>query len=269
MSVITLTSDFGLIDYRVSAIKGRLLTLDKTVNIIDITHQIDEFNLIQTTHIVKNSYPYFPNESVHLIFVDSFYHKDRELLIHKTENQYFISADNGLVELILTLNKENFERYKIHVPEKRYFTATDIFAPTAIYLANGGNPKEIATKTDEVKEFSFPKIRTLSERKFVGDIIYIDNFGNLVSNISRDFFEENQNSKYIITLRNKKFKTIYDSYSEIVTELSKDASFRGDLYAIFNEYGQLTICSYKGTKKNGAHNLCGINVGDNLIIEFE
>lgn len=268
MSIVTLTSDFGLVDYRVSAIKGKLLSLDKTLNIIDITHEIEGFNLMQTAHIVKNSYPHFPDKSVHIIFVDSFYHKERKLLIHQTKNQYFISADNGLMELVLTLNNETYEKFEIKTPEKNYFTALDVFVPTATYLANGGLPEEIGQKIETVKEFSFPKIRKLSDKKFVGDIIYIDNFGNLVSNISRDFFKENENSQYTITLRNKRFNTIYHSYSEIVTEFSKDALFGGDLYAIFNEYGQLTICSYKGTKRNGAHNLCGINVGDNFIIEF-
>ena len=81
MAVITLTSDFGLLDYRVSAIKGSIAQLDDNVKVIDITHEIDAYNLMQTAYIVRNAYRYFPKGSVHIISVDSFYRKEIKTLL--------------------------------------------------------------------------------------------------------------------------------------------------------------------------------------------
>ena len=141
MGVITFTSDYGLVDHRVPSVKSKILSLNEAVNIIDILHQIQAYNLLQTAYVVRNSYGNFPLGTVHIISVDSFFTKDRKLILYKTNGHYFIAADNGLLSLIfydikpeavyeITLNNRFDDEVK--------FTSTDIFAPAAVHLHNGG-----------------------------------------------------------------------------------------------------------------------------------
>ena len=104
MSIITLTSDFGTLDYRVAAIKGSILSLYREVIITDVTHSIQAFNLVQTAHIVRNSYKYFPKGSIHIVATDSFYHKSRKNILYKADGSYFIAADNGVMHLASAVN---------------------------------------------------------------------------------------------------------------------------------------------------------------------
>ena len=107
MSIITLTSDFGNLDYRVAAVKGKILSLNPEVNIIDITHEIRAFNLIQTSYIVRNAYKYFPKGSIHILSVDSFTANQERISSIKQTDLTSTAADNGLLSLIfLILNRK-------------------------------------------------------------------------------------------------------------------------------------------------------------------
>ena len=125
MSIITLTSDFGNLDYRVAAVKGKILSLNPEVNIIDITHDIQAFNLIQTSYIVRNAYKYFPKGSIHILSVDSFHHKSRKNIIYKADGSYFLAADNGLLSLIFFDIKLNYNKF-IHFLVCQYVNLKDI-----------------------------------------------------------------------------------------------------------------------------------------------
>ncbi|MDH6209698.1 S-adenosylmethionine hydrolase [Chryseobacterium sp. BIGb0186] len=92
MSIITLTSDFGRLDYRVSAMKGKILSLNPEVNTIDITHDIQAYNLIQTSYIVRNAYKYFPSGTIHILSVDSFFHKSRKNILYKAGGHYIFGS---------------------------------------------------------------------------------------------------------------------------------------------------------------------------------
>ena len=100
MPVITFTSDYGLVDHRVPAVKGKILSLNENARIIDISHEIQAYNLLQTAYIVRNAYPFFPEGTVHIISVDSFYTKERKCILYKADGHYFIAADNGVLSLI-------------------------------------------------------------------------------------------------------------------------------------------------------------------------
>ena len=100
MSIITLTTDLGTKDHKVASIKGSILSLEKNVPIVDITHHIEPHDIIQTAYIVRNSYSHFPKGSIHMIAVDCFYHKDRKFLVLEANGHFFIMPDNGLFSLI-------------------------------------------------------------------------------------------------------------------------------------------------------------------------
>ncbi|KXH84486.1 MULTISPECIES: SAM hydrolase/SAM-dependent halogenase family protein [Chryseobacterium] len=274
MSIITLTSDFGNLDYRVAAVKGKILTLNPEVNIIDITHDIQAFNLIQTSYIVRNAYKYFPKGTIHILSVDSFYNRSRKNILYKADGSYFLAADNGLLSLIFFDIKPE-AIYEITL-NSRFddivnFTSTDVFVPVAVHLANGGLPEVIGRKIHSAKQLLFPKpVFNESEKMIIGEVTYIDNFGNIISNISKDFFESSGkgNEGFTIKFRNLTLSKVFSSHTEVVSDWARETEFHGQSAAIFNDSQLLELTIYKGSKKNGAKSLFGLNVGENIYVEF-
>ncbi|RKT02055.1 SAM hydrolase/SAM-dependent halogenase family protein [Chryseobacterium defluvii] len=274
MSIITLTSDFGNLDYRVPAVKGKILSLNPEVNIIDITHDIQSYNLIQTSYIVRNAYKHFPKGTIHILSVDSFFHKSRKNILYKADGSYFLAADNGLLSLIFFDIKPE-AIYEITL-NNRFddvvnFTSTDVFAPVAVHLANGGLPEVIGRKIKSSKQLLFPKpVYNESEKMIIGEVMYIDNFGNIISNISKDLYENIAKGfeNFTIKFRNLSLSKIFSSHSEVVSDWERETEFHGQSAAIFNDSQLLELTIYKGSKKNGAKTLFGLNVGENIYIEF-
>ncbi|MDN3605609.1 SAM hydrolase/SAM-dependent halogenase family protein [Kaistella yonginensis] len=275
MSVITFTSDYGLVDHRVASVKGAILTLKEDVTIIDVTHQIQAYNLLQTAYIVRNAYGYFPKGTVHIISVDSFYNKNRKCILYKADDHYFIAADNGLLSLIFYDIKPE-EVYEITLnnrfDDEVNFTSTDIFAPVAVHLQNGGLPEVIGRKFKTPKQLSFPRaVFNESEKMLIGEIMYIDNFGNVVSNISKKNFDKScvGFNSYIVKFRNLALSRVHDQYTDLVHDWTKEQEFHGKAAAVFNDVGLLELTIYKGNSESGAKTLFGLQVGESIFIEFQ
>ncbi|WP_027377423.1 SAM hydrolase/SAM-dependent halogenase family protein [Kaistella palustris] len=274
MAVITFTSDYGLVDHRVASVKGTILSLNPNLQVVDISHQIEAYNLLQTAYIVRNAYSYFPSGTVHIISVDSFFTKDRKAILYKADGHYFIAADNGVLSLIFYDVKPE-EVYEITLnnrfDDEVNFTSTDIFAPVAVHLQNGGLPEVIGRKFKTPKQLSFPRaVYSENERMIIGEIMYIDNFGNVVSNISRKFIEKHNLvlENFIIKFRNLALSKIYNQYTELVHDWSREHEYHGKSVAVFNDAGLLELTIYKGNSENGARSLFGLKVGENIYIEF-
>lgn len=274
MAIITLTSDYGLLDYRVAAIKGSLYSELPTQVIVDIAHDIPAYDLLKTAHIVRNAYKYFPSGSIHMICVDSFYHKERKNIVAKVDGHYFICADNGLLSLIFKdIKPEKIFEITLgnRFDDKVNFTATDLFTPVAAHLANGGVPEIVGRETEVLVESRIQRaVYNESEKMIVGEIIYIDNFGNAISNIGKRFFTESQgaHTRFDLRFRNFVTSTIYTSYTDIVKNWKQEPETHGKTAAIFNENDLLEITIYKGSKDNGASSLFGISPGERVFIEF-
>ncbi|WP_326983759.1 SAM-dependent chlorinase/fluorinase [Chryseobacterium sp. MYb264] len=274
MSIITLTSDFGNLDYRVAALKGSILSLNQKVNIVDITHDIQAFNLVQTSYIVRNAYKHFPKGTIHILSVDSFQHKSRKNIVYKSAGHYFIAADNGLLSLIFFDIKPE-AMYEITL-NNRFddvvsFTSMDVFVPAAVHLANGGLPEVIGRKIEHAKQLLFPKpVYNESEKMIIGEVTYIDNFGNIISNIGKEFFEGigKGYENFRIKFRNLALSKVFSSHTEVVSDWDRETEFHGQSAAIFNDSQLLELTIYKGSKKNGAKSLFGMNVGEKIYIEF-
>ena len=273
MPLITLTSDFGNKDYRVPVMKGKILFLNPEAQLIDITHEINAYNLIEASYIVRSSYRSFPKGSIHIIAVDSFYNKDRKCFLYEADGHYFLAADNGLLSLIFfDIKPKNIYEitFKNRFEEDEAdFTSIDVFAEAAAYLQNGGLPEVIGRVFTKPKELSFPH-PTFSADKIVGEFMYIDNFGNVVSNITKEFF----NSKFAnydtfrIQFRNQVLTIIYSRRTGVVSDWGNEVESIGKAAAIFNEFDLLELTIYKGNINNGAKSLFGLNIGDKIFIEF-
>ncbi len=275
MAVITLTSDYGLVDHRVATMKGKILSWSEQVKVVDITHNITAYNLLQTAYIVRNAYKFFPEGSIHIIAVDSFYHKSRKNIIVRIDGHYFISADNGIINLMFfDINPE--AAYEITLnnrfDDKVILPATDIFVPAAMHLYKGGLPEVIGRKVKSIKDISFPRaIYNENEKMIIGEVMYIDNFGNVVSNISRKFFEKyaSISENFTVKFRNIVLTKIFDQYTDIVTDWQREQEFHGKSSVIFNDADLLEISIYKGSVLNGASTLFGMSTGEKIYVEFE
>lgn len=275
MPAITLTSDYGMLDYRVSAIKGTLLQLNPQSLIVDITHEITAYNLVQAAYTLKNAYKHFPTESIHIISVDSFFHKDRKNLLVKAGGHYFISSDNGLMSLIFHDEKPEAV-YEITI-NNRFdddvkFASVDIFAPVAAHLCNGGLPELIGRKIKSYKEIKFPlPVFKEAEKMLIGEVMYIDNFGNCVTNINKQLFDKTVVSygSYEINIRNIMLRNIFRKYTDLISDWKKETDYYGKASAIFNGQDLLEITIYKGNRKSGANSLFGLKVGDKIYVEFQ
>jgi len=275
MSVITLTSDYGLVDHRVASMKGKILSWSEEVKVVDITHNITAYNLLQTAYIVRNAYKFFPEGSIHIIAVDSFYHKSRKNIIAKIDGHYFISADNGITNLMFfDIKPEAIYEITLNnrFDDKVIFPATEIFVPAAMHLYKGGLPEVIGRKIKSIKDISFPRaIYNETEKMIIGEVMYIDNFGNVVSNISRKFFEKYAliSENFTVKFRNIVLSKILDQYTDVVTDWSREQEFHGKSSVIFNDTDLLEITIYKGSVQNGASSLFGMNTGEKIYVEFE
>ena len=273
MSIITLTTDLGTKDHKVASIKGSILSLEKNVPIVDITHHIEPHDIIQTAYIVRNSYSHFPKGSIHMIAVDCFYHKDRKFLVLEANEHYFIMPDNGLFSLIFPEIKPEkiYEISHNASDDDRIFTPIDIFVPVAVHLYKGNKAKLIGKQITDIKEVVFPKPNyNEAEKMIAGEIVYIDHFGNAVSNISKEIFEKHLsgNQNFTVKFRECSMKNIVKKHTDIITDLEKENLFLAKELALFNEADLLEIAMYKGSKTNGAAPLMGLNIGEKIYVVF-
>ena len=274
MPIITLTTDFGTTDGKVACIKGCILSMQPEVSIVDISHDIEPYNLTQTGYIVKNAYSHFPKGSIHIISVDSFHHKDRKFLVCKADGHYFIMADNGLLSLIFyDIKPESIHEITLNnrFDDVVNFTSTDIFVPVAVHLYKGGIPEIIGREIKQIKEITYPKpYFNENEKILIGEVVYIDHFGNAVSNISKEIFEQYflAFKDFDVKFRGFSTKKIVEKYTDIIPDWEKESSFHGKELALFNEADLLEIAIYKGSKACGASTLMGLNIGEKIYVEF-
>lgn len=222
--IITLLTDFGLKDPYVGAMKGVILSICPNANIIDISHEVRKFDIRQGAYILASTAPLFPKGTIHIGVVDPGVGTTRKPIIIETKKSFYIGPDNGL--LTLAALKEGIKKV-VHIANRKYmlphvsytFHGRDIFAPAAAHLANGVPIEEFGPilKKYETLSFSKPKIH---KNRIEGEIIYIDDFGNVVTNIYRDILEKiDINERKIIKIqfndRTEKILKICEAYNEV------------------------------------------------------
>ena len=276
MPIITLTTDFGIKDHFIANIKGAILTELPQVNIIDISHQISPFNILEAAYIIQNSYKSFPVGTIHIIGVDSELNPENKHLVVKFEGQYFICADNGIMSMAcLNIELEKIVEINIHDKLISNFSVLDVFVKVACHISRGGKLEVIGKSIDKIKSVkNLTPFINESKNQIIGNVIYIDNYGNVITNITRSFFREISKSReFEISVRSYKFKKIHSKYSDIVN-FSIDESKRnndGQALAIFNSSLNLEIAIYKSNPVNfgTAASLMGLNILDTVTVNFK
>lgn len=274
MSIITLTSDFGYKDHYVGALKGKILSQFLEAKIVDLSHQINYFNIFETSYIIEASYKNFPKNTVHIVCVNAERIENIKHIVLQWEDQFFIAADNGILNALIQKKKaQKIATITIH---DRLEDASDmnVFATVACHLAKGGNISVIGKEIDALSEFYTQKL-TISDtfEEIKGTIIYIDHFGNCVTNITKKAFDEvAKNRSFEIKFKNKTLNRIHKNYSDFIVSPNKSLKkYEGDYLAIFNEAGYLEIAIYNGTPDSlgTASSLIGLRFRDLVSIKFK
>lgn len=276
MTVVTLTTDFGHKDYSVSVIKAALIQQISDLSVIDISHQISPYNPSETAYILKNAFRAFPEGSIHIIGVESEWTPENIHLAIEFEGHFFIGADNGILSMIINdLNATKIVEINIHKAVVSSFPVLDVFINVAAHIARKGALEVIGKPISQIKELTNinPVINT-EGNQILGSVIYIDNYGNLVTNIKETLFNEvGKTRNFTIFARTVKFKIIYNGYSEAIDfNLPKNKRNEdGKKLALFNSARHLELAVYKSNLETvgGASSLFGLNYRDPVTVKFE
>ena len=275
MSIITLTTDFGLKDYFVGALKGKILSELKESVIVDISHDIDLFNTLEASYCIEAAYADFPKGSIHIIGVDSERVGDTQHVALQWDDHFFICADNGILNALLQKKvAQKIVAINIHDRLQNNASDMDVFVAVACHIARGGLLNVIGKEITDLKNINTVSTLISDDLKTLkGQIIYIDSFGNCVTNISqKQFIDVARNRAYEIQVKNKKITRIHKNYSDFpIVENKQLKDFEGDFLALFNENGFLEIAIYKSNPKTvgSATTLLGLKFRDMITIEFK
>lgn len=254
MQILTLTTDFGDQDYFVAALKGAMLTACPSLYFIDISHQIKNYNIAQAAYTLRFSYRNFPEGTIHLLCVNGFYATEAAYVVAKHRGHYFVAPDNGIFSLLFD-----------EIPEERYFLPLDyydintykrLYASAVKHIVEEKPLAEIGTFAQSLEQrFSLQPVT--SDTRIRGSVIHIDNYENVVLNITRDLWE-----RYAYYHR----FTIFYKRNEPINELSvtyADVGV-GETLCLFNSANHLEIAINMGR----AASMLSMEIEDTVFVEF-
>jgi S-adenosyl-L-methionine hydrolase (adenosine-forming) len=206
--IVTLTTDFGLKDPYAAAMKAAILGINPGIVIIDVTHDVEKFNVRAGAFVLGSVAPYFPEGTVHVAVVDPGVGPNRRSIAIETKHGFFVGPDNGL--LILPAEAQGI-KHIYEITSRRFmlshvsstFHGRDIFAPVAAHLANGTSIEEFGPQLTDVVRPEFTKVAR-NEGQLVGEVLHVDDFGNIITNINAKDLQEYRYGMILIELPNFK-----------------------------------------------------------------
>jgi len=259
MAVITLTTGWTD-DFYGAAVKGILLSALPSVQVIDMSHQAPPFNsgISYAAYMVKHSYTYFPQDTVHIISIVSEYSDNAPFVAAYHNGHYFISTDNGIFGLLFDSPPETMvriEKYKDDTSPN--YPAISVFAPAAIHLVKGGNITELG-KIHANYQRKGSVLATVDESQITGTVIHINAFGNVITNITRYDFDR--------IGKGRPFEILVQSTKRKITRINRyfHETSSGELLAVFNFSGYLEIAQNKGNLAV----LLQLSLDSNIIVKF-
>jgi S-adenosyl-L-methionine hydrolase (adenosine-forming) len=256
MQVVTLTTDFGTQDYYVGALKGALLSHAPELPLVDISHDVKPFDIVQGAFVVANIWREFPENTIHLIGVNCVYQPDFRFVALRHEGHYFIAPDNGLLTILFQNIDQNNLR-TLPADPKEHFAVKKVFAETLAHFAQnkpfetlGEHPAPLLERISIQPVITPTRIR--------GTVIHVDNFENVVVNIRRETFEKALNGREfsLFFKRNDPITKLSGNYCDVPT---------GEQLCLFNAADFLEIAVNMGK----AASLLGLKVEDVVEVVFE
>ena len=275
MAIITLTTDYGNKDYSVSSLKAKLISNIDNIRIVDISHDISPFNLSEAGYVLEGAFRDFPKGTIHILSVDSELTPENRHIAIMYEGCFFIGADNGVFSLIFRDKKpDQIVEINIHSNYNNNISADELFVKVASHIKRSGPLNVVGTEIENIKEIT--NLRPVINKEInqiLGSVIYIDNYGNVVTNITEKLFKEISKTRpFVINARNVKFSKIYKNYSDAIdfSLEKKDREEDGKKIAIFNNLGYLQLCIYRSNPQTvgSASTLFGLNYRDVVSVQF-
>jgi len=240
LKLITITTDFGLQDGYVASMKGVIASIAPDAKTVDITHLIPPQDLREAAYVLKSTVPYFPHGAVHLVVVDPGVGSERRAIAVRTEDAFFVAPDNGVLGYVLE-QAEEFEA--IHLNNPRYwldevshtFHGRDIFAPVAAHLANGVPLRDLGDPITDIVMLRWPRPKGSVSGCIEGEVVHVDRFGNLVSNIPSKMVER---GSWVVKAGKAKIARIESSYSAVQ---------RGEPVALIGSHGFVEVAIREGS----------------------
>lgn len=256
MPIITLTSDWGLKDHYAGAVKGAILSKMPDTKIVDISHGIPSFEIEQAAFVIRNSYKYFPDGTVHIIGMNTEETDKYSHLAVKIDNQFFIGTDNGVFSLIF--DKYPDQIVELQIPQdSNFFTfsSRDRFVSAAVHLAQGKKIEDLGEQKESIVEKIL--LKPVADKNVIkGHVIYIDSYENIITNIKEPLFTEiSNNRKFTIFFRSYEITKMSSSYNDVPI---------GEILALFDSNNHLEIAMNQGN----AAGLLGLDYKDMIRIEF-
>ncbi|MFZ9045065.1 MAG: SAM hydrolase/SAM-dependent halogenase family protein [Cyclobacteriaceae bacterium] len=257
MALVTFLSDFGEEDHYVAAVKAALIQqLSGQVQIVDISHRIEAHDISHASYVLSNAYSHFPEGTIHLAGIEPHDHSDSDTLIAVLDGHYFVGGDTGLFTL---LKKDQLPIvYKVNRPYHT-FAALVNYVPVTVELAKGKKPETIG-RLDEQYLRLFARQPKVTRREIVGNVIRVDHYGNLITNIPKNDFDTirkiNGEKSFKIQIGLQVFEKLHDKYDDVEN---------GECYILFNEAGKLQF----GINKGHGAKLLGLKFDSPVYIHFE
>jgi S-adenosyl-L-methionine hydrolase (adenosine-forming) len=256
MALITFMSDFGMSDHYVAAVKAKILSINPSLRIIDISHEIEPFNLAHGAFVLKSVYKDFPKGTINLVALDDHSGSNNRCLALKLEDHVFVGPDNGIFSLLTetepSMIAELFTGQEVH---SSFLTKTILAKATAM-LASGSSLNDVGTFTREYVRKVDRKFRA-TKKQISGNVIRIDHYGNLITNIEEEVFNIlRKDRKYLVQFGRERVEKLNASCHE-----PED----GECFVLFNDLGLLEI----GINKGNAARLLGLKYDSPVSIIFD
>ena len=265
MTVVTLTTDFGIKDGNVGVMKGVICGICPTVQISDLSHMVPAQNIREAAYIFARSVPYFPKGSIHVVVVDPGVGTQRRPMAAQIGDWFYVGPDNGTITgLLERAEQDGWQKKFVELTNKQYwlpvvshvFHGRDIFSPVAAHLANGLPLTDLGMSFDDPVRLELPKPERTQDG-WRGEVIHIDHFGNISTNIRVEHLGEAIQQKKNITVRLNRhvIHGMVNTFGERPI---------GELIALFGSTGNLGIAVVNGN----AQQRLATKVGDNVEVSY-
>jgi len=259
--IITLTSDFGLNDHFVGAMKGVILDIVPEAAIVDISHAVQAFDVLDGAIAISQAYSYFPVGTVHVVVVDPGVGTTRRPILASSDGYHFVAPDNGVLSMVYAKEERIHVRHitsehYFHQPVSNTFHGRDVFAPVGAYLAKMVDSHKFGEEIEDYVKFAAPRPKPAGENKIRAVVLKVDRFGNLITNVTPAdipaLFSDNATT-FKITVGNKEITSIHTAYSE---------GEPGEIFGILGSMGYLEIAANRAA----AAQLTGAGKGSEVSI---
>ena len=241
--IVTLTTDFGYAAPWAGIMKGVMLSINPALVLVDLTHEVPPQDIMSGALALADSLPFFPPGTIHLAVVDPGVGSKRRPIVVKTAKSYFVGPDNGLfwpaferwggLEKAWRITNQEFLRQ----PVSATFHGRDIFAPVAAHLSRGVRPEDFGPEIDDLEKLLIPR-PLLEEKKILGEVVSVDTFGNLITNITSEILRSYDNEKLTVTIHGISICGLSAAYSDVPA---------GNALAIVGSSDRLEIACFRGS----------------------